>query len=152
MHILISACLLGTCCKYDGGHNYHPSLVQTLRKHGHQLHPVCPEQLGGLSTPRIPCEIQHDRIIGKDGKDYTTFFEKGVSKALEVVEQYPIDLAILQPSSPSCGASKIYDGTFSGRLIDGQGYFTRKLKELNIPIIEADTKLNISIVLSEKMD
>lgn len=135
MRILVSACLLGTCCKYNGGHNRNEDVLKITK--GNEIIPVCPEMLGGLSCPRVPCEIQQNKVIGKDGKDYTENYQKGVNKVLEMIKDKPIDLAILQARSPSCGVSMIYDGTFSKRLIAGSGLLARALKDLDIPCMEA---------------
>ena len=135
MKILVSACLLGKNCKYSGGNNYDPVLCELLE--GHEIIPVCPEVLGGLPVPRIPCEIINDRVIGKDGKDYTDEYVLGAKKALEIAKKEKIVLAIVKKNSPSCGASKVYDGSFSHKLIDGQGMFIKELKKLDVLIMEA---------------
>lgn len=135
MKILVSACLLGENCKYSGGNNFDPIINELIK--GHEIIPVCPEVLGGLSVPRIPCEIIGDKVIGKDGKDYTSEYHLGALKALEIAKKEEIVLAILKKRSPSCGVFMIYDGTFSGNLICKDGIFARELKKLNILIMEA---------------
>ena len=121
MKVLVSACLLGHNCKYSGGNNYDPTLNELLK--GHEIIPVCPEVMGGLSVPRIPCEIIGDQL--------------GAKKALEIAKKEKITLAILKKRSPSCGASLVYDGTFTKRLVIKDGIFARELKELNVLILEA---------------
>lgn len=135
MKVLVSACLLGHNCKYSGGNNYDTILNELLK--GHEIIPVCPEVMGGLSVPRIPCEIIGDKVIGKDGNDYTYPYQLGAKKALEIAKKEKITLAILKKRSPSCGASLVYDGTFTKRLVIKDGIFARELKELNVLILEA---------------
>lgn len=119
MNILVSACLLGIQCRYDGNGILLEELNQ-LKKH-HNLIPVCPEIYGGLQTPRQPAEICGDRVITKDGKDVTYEFQKGAQETRKLAYFYDCSCAILKERSPSCGYGKIYDGTFSGKLIDGNG-------------------------------
>jgi uncharacterized protein YbbK (DUF523 family) len=139
MKILVSACLLGTNCKYNGKNNLNKPLLKLLE--GHEVIPVCPELLGGLSCPRIPCEITSDgAVITAANENLTEAFLKGAKEAAKIADNNHIDLAILQKRSPSCGASLIYDGTFSGKLISGNGYFARELKRRNIPILEAESE------------
>lgn len=138
MKILVSACLLGNNCKYNGKNNFNAPLCRLLE--GHEIIPVCPEMLGGLGCPRIPCEIQDGKVIGKDGCDYTENFERGSEIAMQIVQKEKPDLAILQKRSPSCGLSQIYDGTFSQKLISDSGKFAQKLKMLDIPILEAESE------------
>lgn len=135
MKVLVSACLLGHNCKYSGGNNYDSTLNELLK--GHEIIPVCPEVMGGLSVPRIPCEIIGDKVIGKDGNDYTYPYQLGAKKALKIAKKEKITLAILKKKSPSCGASLVYDGTFTKRLVIKDGIFARELKELNVLILEA---------------
>lgn len=121
MKIIVSACLLGENCKYSGGNNRHPELIQTLS--GHTVIPVCPEALGGLPTPRTPAEIVGGTVMNREGVSVDEAFRRGARSALALVEREQPDLIILQPRSPSCGVHEIYDGTFSGRLVPGQGMF-----------------------------
>ena len=136
MKIAISACLLGRNCKYNGKNNYNASLCKLLE--GHEIVPICPETLGGLSTPRTPCELIDGKVISKTGVDCTSEYVKGSQLAYDLVKD--CDLIILQKRSPSCGNSLVYDGTFSGKLISGQGIFAQMLKNLNISILEADAE------------
>ena len=138
MRILVSACLLGYDCKYNGKNNYNSKIVELLK--GHEVIPVCPEMLGGLTCPRIPCEKVGDKIMDKEGNDCTKQFIEGAEIALNIAKEKPVDFAILQRRSPSCGYSLIYDGTFKGNLIVGSGIFAQKLQSLDIPIMEAESE------------
>lgn len=138
MRVLVSACLLGYNCKYNGKNNLNSKIVELLKTH--EVIPVCPEMFGGLSCPRIPCEKVGDRILDKEGKDCTKQFIKGAEEALNIAKEKQVDFAILQKRSPSCGNSVIYDGTFKGNLIAGNGVFAQKLQSLNIPIMEAESE------------
>lgn len=136
MKVGMSACLAGVCCKYDGQHNKDPQLIERFKDD--ELILVCPEMLGGLPCPRTPCEIQKGRVIDKNGQDVTEAFELGANRAIERVKE--CDLIVLQPRSPSCGLSQVYDGSFENKLISGSGIFAQKAKSLNIPLMEADSK------------
>lgn len=138
MKVLVSACLLGKNCKYNGSNNLNTKLIELLKDH--EVIPVCPEMLGGLDCPRIPCEKNGQRIINQAGEDMTLQFITGAQLALDIAKENDIDLAILQRRSPSCGLSVIYDGTFTGKLVSGSGVFAALLKELNIPILEAESE------------
>lgn len=136
---LISGCLLGHNCKYNGGNNYNQEVVDFCKDHQYCV--VCPEGISGLPTPRPPAEYVGERILDKEGTDVTESFERGaalsLTRALAEADRRrePIEGAILKANSPSCGSGKIYDGTFSGRLISGDGCFTAKLKEQGIKVI-----------------
>ena len=132
MKLLVSACLLGINCKYNGNNNKNNKILELLKDH--DLIPVCPEVLGGLPTPRVPSEIQNDKVITKDGRDVTNEYEKGAKETLKIAKLYDCKIAILKEKSPSCGCGKIYDGTFSKTLVDGDGMTARLLKENNIKI------------------
>ena len=125
MKILVSACLLGENCKYSGGNNYNQEVCDFAR--GHQVVPVCPEVLGGLPTPRCPAEIVQGVVTNKEGINVDREFRAGAAKAL----------AILQSRSPSCGVKEIYDGTFSGTKIPGQGVFAKMLMDEGIRVLDA---------------
>lgn len=117
--LLISACLLGRNCKYSGGNNYHP-LTEALRDR-YQLVPVCPECMGGLPIPHDPSEQVGDRVLSRAGADVTTEFTKGAELALRRARQTGAKLALLKERSPSCGFGAIYDGTFTGTVVPGNG-------------------------------
>ena len=136
MKILVSACLLGENCKYSGGNNFSETLDRILR--GHTVVPVCPEVLGGLSIPRSPCEIADGIVMNRDGENVDRQFREGAAAALAIAEREEITLAILQPRSPSCGSGEIYDGSFSGRKIPGNGVFAQLLKDRGITVLRED--------------
>lgn len=128
--LLVSACLLGENCKYSGGNNYTPA-VEALKER-FELIPVCPEQLGGLPTPRVPSERVGDRVLNREEADVTDAFRLGAEKALEIALAHGVRRAVLQERSPSCGSGMIYDGTFSGNLIPGQGVTAELLRKNGI--------------------
>lgn len=139
MNILVSSCLCGVNCKYNGGNNEDKRVAKLMDTH--TVICVCPEVLGGLSTPRTPAEIVGDRVITKDGEDVTEAFYKGAEKALEAAEKYNVDMAILKANSPSCGCGKVYDGTFSKTLVEGDGVFAKMLKEKNIRVYSENDEI-----------
>ena len=128
--ILVSRCLVGDCCRWDGGTNLIPT-IRELAERGLAV-PVCPEQLGGLPTPRKPSEILGDRVVMRDGTDVTDAFRRGAALALRIGQEQGCALAVTKARSPSCGCGRIYDGTFSGALTDGDGVFVRLLKEAGV--------------------
>lgn len=128
--IIVSACLLGDKCRYDGKGNYNEK-VKFLREH-FNIVPICPEQFGGLSTPRDPSELRGDNVISDKGKDVTKNFEKGRDDVLNIVRYLHIRKAVLADKSPSCGVKQVYNGKFNGTLIDGQGLTTRALIGMGI--------------------
>ena len=136
MKIMVSACLLGENCKYNGGNNYSPELIRLLE--GHTVIPVCPEVLGGLPTPRIPAEIVNGIVMNRNGESVDEAFRKGAEKALETAKREKPDLIILQSRSPSCGVKEIYDGTFSGRKIPGQGIFAELLTKAGFIVLDVE--------------
>ena len=135
MKILVSACLLGENCKYNGGNNYNKKVCDWVK--GKQVFPVCPEVLGGLSTPRCPAEIVNGVVTSREGLNVDREFRTGAEKALAVAKENQVELAILQSRSPSCGVKEIYDGTFSGTKIPGQGVFAKRLMDEGIRIMDA---------------
>ena len=132
MKILVSACLLGENCKYNGGNNYSPKVAAFLE--GHQVIPVCPEQLGGLATPRSPAERQGERIIAKTGVDVTDQYHRGAEEALKIYRLLGCEAAVLKERSPSCGSGEIYDGTFTGTLLSGNGVTAELFLKHGIPV------------------
>ena len=136
MTILVSACLLGENCKYNGGNNRNERVLRFVA--GHEIIPVCPEMLGDLPAPRKPVEWRDGRVVSRDGEDYTDAFRLGVSRAMALIEGKRIDFAILQSRSPTCGVKQIYDGTFSGTRIAGQGALAQALAERGIPLMDAE--------------
>lgn len=135
MKIMVSACLLGENCKYNGGNNYSENVMEYVK--GHQVISVCPEVDGGLPIPRIPCEIVDGIVTDKQGQSKDAEFRAGAELGLKKALEEKVDLAILQSRSPSCGVKEIYDGSFTGRLIDGQGIFAKLLIEKGIKVIDA---------------
>ena len=136
--ILVSACLLGEPCRYDGKSKPCPAVL-SLRS-THRLIPVCPEVAGGLPTPRTPSEIVGDRVLMRDGRDVTEEYQKGAREALALALTHECDTAILKERSPSCGCGRIYDGTFSGTLKNGNGITAALLLENGIRVLgESET-------------
>ena len=136
MKILVSACLLGKNCKYNGGNNLNQRVLDFIE--GHEVIGVCPEQLGGLSTPRLPAEIVDGVVMNKEGISVDAEFRKGAQTALAAALENKVDLAILQSRSPSCGVKEIYDGSFSGKRIKGQGVFAKLLSAHGIKVLDAE--------------
>lgn len=141
--ILISACLCGINCKYNGLNNLHPILLKLLGTN--KILPVCPEQLGGLSTPRHPCEIYkgngldvlegRSRVFTNTGQDVTEQYIKGAKETLNIVYLAQIKLAVLKSRSPSCGIGQIYDGSFSSTLVPGDGITAALLKRNDVRVV-----------------
>lgn len=135
--ILVSACLVGINCKYSGGNNYNQKIFD-LVKEGKAI-PICPEQLGGLNTPRKPVELKvingKRYAIDNEGNDLTENFERGALEVLNLSKNLNINKAILQPRSPSCGANKIYSGNFDNKLVDGNGILAELLKQNGIDVL-----------------
>ena len=133
MNILISACLLGIRCRYDGAGKYDARMEKLMEKH--HLIPVCPEIYGGLPTPREPSERAGDRVLSNEGRDVTTAFHKGAEETLALAKLFQCKYAILKERSPSCGHGEIYDGTFSGTLSKGSGMTAELLAKNGITVL-----------------
>lgn len=133
---MISACLLGVDCKYDGGNNRLPEDTIEKLTEKYELIPVCPECYGGLTTPRTPSERLGDKVVSKTGADVTEPFRKGAEAALYLAGLFGVRTAILKANSPSCGSGTIYDGTFTGALVHGDGITAELLKAHGIKIID----------------
>ena len=131
--ILVSACLLGTNCKYDGGNNKNELVLNYLEDK--QVIPICPEVMGGLPTPRIGAEQLNNKVITKTGKDVTKNFKKGADEVLYLANLFDVKKALLKARSPSCGYKKVYDGSFSHTIIDGNGETAELLRQNGIEII-----------------
>lgn len=131
--ILVSSCLLGLNCKYDGGNNYSKEIDDFLKDY--DVIPICPEIMGGLPTPRVASERLGDKVITKDGRDVTEQYKKGAEQAFFLAQKYDVKKALLKLRSPSCGSEKIYDGTFTHTVIDGDGVTAELLKNNGIEII-----------------
>ena len=138
--ILISACLVGINCKYNGGNNFKEKALELVKK-GEAI-PICPEQLGGLPTPRVAAEIKiingKRKVINNKGEDVTENFERGAKEVLELAKSLNIKKAVLKSRSPSCGKGKIYDGNFNGQVIDGNGILAQMLIDNGIEIADID--------------
>ena len=132
INVLVSACLLGVDCRYDGKNCFNEDILKLKDKCN--LIPICPEQMGGLATPRVPAEIVDGKLINKEGKDVTNQYNKGREIALKVANINNCKYAILKQKSPSCGYGVIYDGSFSGKLIDGNGHTAKLLVENGIKV------------------
>lgn len=133
--ILVSACLLGISCRYDGKSKEYNQVLELLKRDDIVLIPVCPEQLGGLPTPRHPSEIQGDRVINDIGQDVTYEYQRGAQEALKLCKMYGCDVAILKEKSPSCGCGLIYDGTFSRKMVEGNGVTAALLSTNGVKVI-----------------
>ena len=134
MNILVSACLLGVPCRYDGKSAASSSVLSLAARH--HLFPVCPEQLGGLSTPRQPAEIDGGTVKTQDGQDVTLQFERGARIACDIARLCSCTHAILKQRSPSCGSACIYDGTFSGNLREGEGLTAAYLRSHGVRVVD----------------
>ena len=133
--LLVSACLLGENCKYSGGNNYSPD-VERLRER-FEIVPVCPEQLGGLPTPRVPSERVGERVLTREGQDVTEAFRQGAERTLDIARTEGTVRAVLQVRSPSCGCGMIYDGTFSGTLVPGKGVTAELLEKNGVKVYDS---------------
>ncbi len=130
--IIVSACLAGIFCRYNGDVQPFEPVVELVRK-GRAI-PFCPETHGGLPTPRPPCEIVDGRVVNSEGVDQTEQFRRGAEEGLRLAQLVGASEAILKANSPSCGNGEIYDGTFSSTRIPGDGFFAALLKEHGIAV------------------
>lgn len=133
INVLVSACLMGENCKYNGGNNYVKDIE--LIKTKANLVSVCPEVDGGLSVPRSPSEIRGERVVAKSGEDVTEYFVKGAELALETAKKHSCKIALLKAKSPSCGTGMVYDGSFEGVLCEGDGVTALLLKKNGIKVL-----------------
>ncbi|MDU3215674.1 DUF523 domain-containing protein [uncultured Finegoldia sp.] len=143
-NVLISACLLGVDCKYNGSNNKLDEETINLLKEKYNLIPVCPEIMGGMPTPRNPVEIMDGKVFDYDGEEFTKEFEKGSDEVLKLAKLYYATIAILKENSPSCGSNYIYDGTFNHQKIKGMGIAAHKLSKENIKLFSEE---NVKILL-----
>ena len=136
MKIMVSACLLGENCKYNGGNNLSEKVMNFIKDH--EVIPVCPEVMGGLPIPRLSSEIVNGVVTASDGRSVDEEFRKGAQIGLALAKENEVDLVILQSRSPSCGVKQVYDGTFSGNKIEGRGIFARLLIENGFRIVDVE--------------
>ncbi len=134
MKVLVSACILGCNCKYNGKSNYNEKVTNYLKDY--EIVRICPEILAGLPIPRPCAEIVNGLITEESGRNADEQYRHGIDIALKQLEGLSIDFAILQSRSPTCGVNQIYDGTFTGKLIPGQGLFAKALIERNIKVVD----------------
>ena len=132
-NILVSACLLGHACRYDG--KSKPCERVIALKDTYNLIPICPEVMGGLPTPRTPSEICGEYVLMKDGRDVTENYNRGALAALSIAQENACTVAILKEKSPSCGSGLIHNGLFDGGLVEGDGITTRLLKSEGIRVL-----------------
>ena len=136
MKILVSACLLGHKCKYNGGDNYTPAVVEYVKDH--EVIPVCPEMQAGMGCPRIPIEIVNGVLMDQNGKNVDAAMRAAIAEIMADIADEEIACAILKSRSPTCGVKQIYDGTFSGTLISGSGLFAQALKDAGYRVIDCE--------------
>ena len=136
MKVLVSACLLGENCKYNGGNNYDGAVAEFVR--GKEILPICPELMAGMGCPRTPIEIVDGVLMDRDGKNVDAAMRAAVEMAMKQISSEEILCAVLQSRSPTCGVNQVYDGSFSGKLISGTGIFAQALKEAGYRVIDAE--------------
>lgn len=146
MKIMVSACLLGENVKYNGGNNRNEALLSFLQ--GKEVISICPEVWGGLPTPRVPSEIVKGVVTNKEGKNVDPEFRRGAELVLETAKEKQVDLVILQSRSPSCGVKEVYDGSFTGTKIKGQGVTAGLLMENGFRVVDVEDLQHL--ILEEK--
>lgn len=140
MKILVSACLVGENCKYNGGNNYSPAVAEFLKDK--EVLPVCPEMMAGMGCPRTPIEIVDGVLMDRNGNNVDAVMREAVAQVMEVIRKEDIQCAVLQSRSPTCGVNQIYDGSFSGKLINGSGVLARSLKLAGYRVLDAEDVMN----------
>lgn len=148
MKIIVSACLLGMATRYDGNSKFNEELYSIIKNH--EIIPLCPEQLGGLATPRKPNEIRNGKVIELSGKDNTELYIKGAEETMRIAQLLKCNFAILKEGSPSCGRNNIHDGTFSGSKIPGQGITTRLLLNNGVTVLSEKQISEIKKILNKQ--
>ena len=136
MKILVSACLLGENCKYNGGNNYCVAVAEYVKDK--EVITVCPEVMAGMDIPRTPIEIVDGVLMDRNGNNVDDALRAAVVQAIERIRNEEIECAILQSRSPTCGVNEVYDGTFSGKLIPGSGVFAQALRDAGYRVIDAE--------------
>lgn len=134
MRVLVSQCLLGIDCRYDGGNNFAEDMNRLMEIC--EVIPVCPEILGGMTTPRLPSERLDGRVVNSAGEDVTAAFDRGAQQAMRLAELYGAEYAVLKQSSPSCGSERVYDGTFTGKKIPGKGVTAERFERAGIRVYD----------------
>ena len=134
--VLVSGCLLGENCKYNGGNNYNPRVVEFLK--GKKVISICPEMMAGMGCPRNPIEIVDGVLTDCHGKNVDALIRKSVIEIMDKIRDEEIQCAILQSRSPTCGVNQVYDGTFSGKLIPGSGIFAKSLMDAGYLVIDGE--------------
>ena len=134
--VLVSGCLLGENCKYNGGNNYNPRVVEFLK--GKEVISICPEMMAGMGCPRNPIEIVDGVLTDCHGKNVDSLIRKSVMEIMERIRDEEIQCAVLQSRSPTCGVNQVYDGSFSGKLIPGSGVFAKSLMDAGYLVIDGE--------------
>ena len=134
--IIVSACLLGRNCKYNGGNNLDAQVVKFVE--GREVIPVCPEVLAGMGIPRTPIEIRNGVVVDRNGIVVDKAIRAAVEQILEELKDQDIDCAVLKSRSPTCGVRQVYDGSFTGTLVDGAGVLAQALMDAGYPVIDAE--------------
>ena len=136
MKILVSACLLGENCKYNGGNNYSSAVAEFVKDKEDLT--ICPEMMAGMGCPRTPIEIVDGVVMDRKGNNVDAAMREAVERAMELIRKEEIQCAILQSRSPTCGVNQVYDGSFSGKLVSGSGLFAQALKDAGYRVMDAE--------------
>lgn len=136
MKILVSACLLGENCKYSGDNNYNAAVAVFVKDK--DVLPICPEMMAGMGCPRTPIEIVNGVLMDRNGNNVDAVMREAIEKAMEMIRKEDIQCAVLQSRSPTCGVNQVYDGSFSGKLINGSGLFAQALKDAEYQVVDAE--------------
>ena len=136
MKILVSACLLGENCKYNGGNNYSAAVAKFVKDK--EVITICPEMMAGMGCPRTPIEIVDGVLMDRNGNNVDASMREAVARAMEMIRKEDIQCAVLQSRSPTCGVNQIYDGSFSGKLVSGSGILAQALKNAGYQTIDAE--------------
>ncbi len=136
MKCLVSACLLGDNCKYNGGNNFNKKLYEYVK--GKEVIKICPEVLANAGTPRVPVEIKEGRLVDKNGKDVHDKYMQGIKLAMNKIASEDIDIVVLQSRSPTCGVKEVYNGSFDKKLVKGQGLFAKALIEKGLNVVDIE--------------
>ena len=140
MKMLVSACLLGENCKYNGGNNYSPAVAEFVKEK--EVLPICPEMMAGMGCPRTPIEIVDGVLMDRSGNNVDAAMREAVETAMEMIRKEGIQCAVLQSRSATCGVNQIYDGSFSGKLIDGSGVLAQALRIAGYQVLDAEDLRN----------